>query len=142
MRLIAAHQATNAIANHNTAVAATLLPVLQHCTRPGTPAAILLPQIELLELTRTSLRGTSYLPAPSPEGIDQPGPPRGGLVSESLSWYLVQQSLLCGLQVLPTLALAASAKVAMGGTCILKSLCAFLKSRLPVQSMVSSVSRI
>jgi hypothetical protein len=104
MRLIAAHQSSNEIASLDAVVAATLLPVLQHCTRPGLPPAALLPQIELLELTRTSLQcSPRYLVAPTPDGTEQPGPPRGGAVSESLSWYLVQQSLLCGLQVLSLL---------------------------------------
>lgn len=76
------------------------LPVLQHTARANAPVATLLLQHELLTLQRHVLAAGSPCPAPVPEGVTQPGPPRGANAADAVAWYSVQQSLLCALQVL------------------------------------------
>lgn len=79
--------------------AAMLLPVVQHTTRRGAPAATLLLQVEFVQLLRQELaRDGAAVPGPVPEGVAQPGPPRGGSHVEAVLWYSVEQALLCCMQ--------------------------------------------
>ena len=64
----------------------------------ATPAGLLL-QHELLLLHQSTLAGGGGVPAPVPEGVVQPGPPRGATAAESLVWYGLQQTITCATKV-------------------------------------------
>lgn len=79
---------------------AVLLPVLELIPKASGRPTLGLVQLELVLLLQAALPD---LPAvfPSHEGAVHAAPPSGATADESLTWYALQQSLLCCLQVCP-----------------------------------------
>lgn len=88
------------LATHATMASIVLLPVLQHSARPGASHLALLPQLELikLQMQRLAIAPDAVMPLLAP-GAAAPGPPCNALTQDAVSWYMLQQSLLCALQV-------------------------------------------
>ena len=100
LRALASEPALRGATTLAAGLAVALLPMLQHTTRTGLPTCVLLVQYEVLLLEQQLLaNGAAEVPAPLPEGVLQPGPPRGADMATSLRWYSLQQCLLCSLQV-------------------------------------------
>lgn len=77
---------------------AILLPILELIPKAVARPTLALVQLELLLLLQAALPD---LPSvfPSQEDAVHAAPPPGAAIGDSLTWYAVQQSLLCSLQV-------------------------------------------